>query len=218
MTPGRFDRRVVADDVLHFIRAFQARVPCRLGGGAASSGAFLFHRLSRDIDLIRHERASVRSLAAALKDAATEAGGELRVVQDAGDFVRAELRLGATSLAVDVVLDTRQELEPPASLEGITLDARAASTRGTARLPRRAPRAASAPGGARVGPWSPPGAPTSRRSSRAGTRASRPCRGREIRFRCGVPARRSSSRGGGSVVAGARDTAEGARLRKVGLQ
>jgi predicted nucleotidyltransferase component of viral defense system len=106
------------------------------------SGAFLFHRLSRDIDLICHERAAVRSLATALKDAATEAGGELRVVQDAGDFVRAELRLGATSLAVDVALDTTQELEPPASLEGITLeslaDLRAAKL--TCLLSRSEPR------------------------------------------------------------------------------
>jgi hypothetical protein len=142
MAPGRFDRRVVADDVLRFIRACQARVPCHLGGGAALSGAFLFHRLSRDIDLICHERAAVRSLATALKDAATEAGGELRVVQDAGDFVRAELRLGATSLAVDVALDTTQELEPPASLEGITLeslaDLRAAKL--TCLLSRSEPR------------------------------------------------------------------------------
>jgi hypothetical protein len=33
-----FDRRVVRDSVLDFVRACQVRVPCHLGGGAALSG------------------------------------------------------------------------------------------------------------------------------------------------------------------------------------
>lgn len=122
MAPSSFDRRVISDDALRFIRACQARVACHLGGGAALSGAFLSHRLSRDIDLVCHERPAVRSLAAALADAAVEVGGTLRIVQDAGDFVRAELVLGATSLAVDVLLDTTAALEPPTSLEGVALE------------------------------------------------------------------------------------------------
>lgn len=142
MPRSRFDRRVVSDDVLRFVRACQARVPCRLGGGAALSGAFLVHRLSRDIDLVCRERESVRSLAAILKEAAADVGGDLRVVQDAGDFIRAELRLGPESLAVDVMLDTTKELEPPTSMEGISVesltDLRAAKL--TCLLSRSEPR------------------------------------------------------------------------------
>lgn len=46
-----FDRRVLPDEALAFVRAAQASTPCHLGGGTALSGAFLSHRLSGAIDL-----------------------------------------------------------------------------------------------------------------------------------------------------------------------
>ena len=36
-----FDRRVVPDSVLDFVRACQVRIPCHLGGGAALAGVYL---------------------------------------------------------------------------------------------------------------------------------------------------------------------------------
>ncbi len=51
---SRFDRRVVPESVLDFVREAQRRVPCHLGGGAALSGAYLSHRLTGDIDIFVH--------------------------------------------------------------------------------------------------------------------------------------------------------------------
>ncbi len=120
--PARFDRRVVPDEVLRFVRACQARVPCHFGGGAALSGAFLGHRLSRDVDLVCHDRAAVRTLAAALPEIAAEVGGNVRPVQDAGSFVRAVLELGGKALEVDVVFEATGDVEAPAEVEGIALE------------------------------------------------------------------------------------------------
>ena len=44
-----FDRRVVPEFVLGFVRACQTRVVCHLGGGAALAGAYLGHRMTGDI-------------------------------------------------------------------------------------------------------------------------------------------------------------------------
>ena len=46
-----FDRRVVQDSVLDFVRACQVRIPCHLGGGAALAGAYLGHRTTGDIEI-----------------------------------------------------------------------------------------------------------------------------------------------------------------------
>ena len=71
-----FDRRVVSDEALAFVRACQHAVPCHLGGGAALAGAFLGHRLSGDLDLFVHERDPMRSLVAALPEVARSVGAK----------------------------------------------------------------------------------------------------------------------------------------------
>jgi hypothetical protein len=85
------------------------------------SGVFLGHRLSRDIDLVCHDKGAVRDLVRDLEDAATEVGGTLRVLQDAGTFVRAELRLPSQSILVDVLLDATPDLEPGPSVDGVAV-------------------------------------------------------------------------------------------------
>ena len=47
---------------------------CALAGGVALSGAYLGHRLSKDIDLFFRDRAALRRLADTLADAARAAG------------------------------------------------------------------------------------------------------------------------------------------------
>jgi hypothetical protein len=42
-----FDRRVVPDFGLVFVRAWQTRIPCHLGGGAALAGALTRDQLER---------------------------------------------------------------------------------------------------------------------------------------------------------------------------
>ena len=69
-----FDRRVVADFVLDFVRACQRRVPCHLGGGAALAGAYLGHRTTGDIDLFVHDAEEMRALVGLLPGVAAEAG------------------------------------------------------------------------------------------------------------------------------------------------
>jgi hypothetical protein len=109
----QFDRRVVPEAQLEFLRECQARVSCELGGGAALSGAYLAHRLSRDLDLVCHSTADVRSLARELPLAAQHVGAELRIVQDAGTFVRAWARIDGAEIEVDVVFEGTPDLEPP---------------------------------------------------------------------------------------------------------
>lgn len=114
-----FDARIATPEVLRFIRECQSRVRCSLAGGVALSGAYLAHRLSSDIDLFFRDRASLRLLADALADAARAVGGTIKVAQDGGTFVRAELQLGEQRLDVDLAVDGTQELAPPQTLEGV---------------------------------------------------------------------------------------------------
>lgn len=116
-----FDARIAPPAVLRFIRECQARVRCPLAGGVALSGAHLGHRLSKDIDLFCRDRASLRLLADALADAARAVGASVKIVQDAGSFVRAELQLEGQRLDVDLAVDATPELAPPQSLEGVEL-------------------------------------------------------------------------------------------------
>jgi len=109
----QFDRRVLDDASLEFVRACQRRVPCHLGGGAALAGAFLSHRLSRDIDLFCHDAREHRELARELGTVAAECGASLSVQRDGGTFLRAELTLATRVLVVDVVHETQADLEPP---------------------------------------------------------------------------------------------------------
>lgn len=138
-----FDRRVVSDKALALVRALQRRVPCHLGGGAALSGLHLHHRLSRDLDLFCHDTQSVRELVQALPDVAREVGVGLRVVRDAGTFVRAAVDLGDGSVELDLVHESTGDLDAPAiTAEGVVtesfVDLRAAKL--TCILSRSEPR------------------------------------------------------------------------------
>jgi len=114
MMPAQFDRRVVPDPVLDFVRACQKRVSCHLAGGAALAGVWLGHRLSRDIDLFCHERESHRDLVRQLPDIAVEVGGALALLRDSGGHARGRLQVGGHELEVDAVFDPAPDLEPPA--------------------------------------------------------------------------------------------------------
>jgi hypothetical protein len=118
-----FDRRVVPESAIAFIRACQSRVPCHLGGGAALSGAVLGHRLSNDLDLFVHDRSAHRSLVSVLADLATDVGGRIQLRLDAGTHVRAELELPERSMELDVVYEALPDLEPPPPpVEGVVIE------------------------------------------------------------------------------------------------
>jgi len=143
MADKTFDRRVLGDGALEFIRACQRRVPCHLGGGAALSGAHLSHRLSADIDLFCHQREEHRELVRLIGDVGAETNVAVEIVRDAGTFVRAAITIPGQPLELDLVYEALPDLEaPPPPVEGITLesltDLRAAKI--TCLLSRREPR------------------------------------------------------------------------------
>lgn len=117
-----FDRRVMTEPALAFVRACQARVPCHLAGGAALSGAHLAHRLSRDIDLFCHGSDDVRALVRELPDAARAAGLHARLVRDSGTFVRAQIDLPDRAIEVDLVHEPLGDIEPADRLDEIMLE------------------------------------------------------------------------------------------------
>lgn len=117
-----FDRRVVPDDAIALLRALQARVDCHLGGGAALSGLHLRHRLSRDLDLFCHDQQDVRDLARTLPDVASETGATIRIVRDAGTFVRAVAELADRSLDLDILYEGTPDLAAPTSADGIVTE------------------------------------------------------------------------------------------------
>ena len=119
---NRFDRRVLPDSVLGLIRAVQRRVPAHLGGGAALSGASLGHRLSADIDIFCHQPDDVRTLVRELPAIATECGATLRIVRDAGTFVRASATLPDASLEVDLVHESNPDIGSAEPIEGIAVE------------------------------------------------------------------------------------------------
>ncbi|MDP2275396.1 MAG: nucleotidyl transferase AbiEii/AbiGii toxin family protein [Archangium sp.] len=114
-----FDARIASPEVLGFIRECQARARCALAGGVALSGAYLGHRLSKDIDLFVNERSALRRLVDALPEAAHAVGGTITLVQDAGTFVRAELQLPSQRIDVDLAVDATPTLAPPQRLDGV---------------------------------------------------------------------------------------------------
>ncbi|MDP1823599.1 MAG: nucleotidyl transferase AbiEii/AbiGii toxin family protein [Archangium sp.] len=114
-----FDARIASPEVLRFIRECQARVRCSLAGGVALSGAYLGHRLSKDVDLFVRDRPSLRRLADALSEAASAVGGSIKMVQDAGTFIRAELQLPNQRVDVDLAVDGTPELAPPQLIDGV---------------------------------------------------------------------------------------------------
>jgi hypothetical protein len=117
-----FDRRVLPDPFLEFVRRCQAVADCRLGGGAALAGAWLGHRRSRDIDLFTHDREQLRALSAALPELGAALGGTVRLVRDGGDHVRFTAELPSEQREVDLVYDPLPTIgELPEPLEGIAL-------------------------------------------------------------------------------------------------
>ena len=114
-----FDRRVVPQHVLEIVKRCQQAVPCHFGGGAALSGAYLGHRLSRDIDLFCHRREDVRVLLRELPEIARELSTDIKTLVDAGNFVRAQVR---SALEMDIVFDATPDLEPSPEVEGIVVE------------------------------------------------------------------------------------------------
>jgi hypothetical protein len=119
-----FDRRVVPDFVLDFVRACQVRVPCHLGGGAALAGAYLGHRTTGDVDLFVHDREEMRSLVGLLHKAAGEAGIGVTLLRDVGHLVRAQLKdQHGNTVEADIVHEPVADIAvPPPPLEGIVIE------------------------------------------------------------------------------------------------
>ena len=119
-----FDRRVVPDFVLDFVRACQTRIPCHLGGGAALAGAYLGHRMTGDVDLFVHDAEDMRTLVGLLPSAASEAGIGVTLLRDVGHLVRAQLeRPDGDSVEVDVVHEPVSDIAvPPPPVEGIVVE------------------------------------------------------------------------------------------------
>lgn len=119
-----FDRRVVPDFVLEFVRACQARIPCHLGGGAALAGAYLGHRTTGDVDLFVHDAVDMRVLVGLLPGAASEAGAGITVLRDAGYLVRAQLEArDGDWVEVDVVHEPVADIAaPPPPVEGVVIE------------------------------------------------------------------------------------------------
>jgi len=118
-----FDARVVPPPVVALIRELQLRAPCHLAGGAALSGLHLAHRLSADIDLFCHEAEHVRDLVRDLASVATRCAADIRLVRDAGSFVRATVRVAGCSLELDLVYEALPDLEPPPPpVEGVFVE------------------------------------------------------------------------------------------------
>jgi hypothetical protein len=119
-----FDRRVVPDFVLDFLRACQRRIPCHLGGGAALAGAYLGHRTTGDIDLFVHDSENMRALVGLLSSAAADAGISVTLVRDVGHLVRAQLEdRDGHGIEVDVVHEPVADIAiPPPPIEGIVIE------------------------------------------------------------------------------------------------
>jgi hypothetical protein len=118
-----FDRRVLPERVLGFIRRCQERVPCHLGGGAALAGAYLSHRTTGDVDLFFHDGDEMRILVGALSDIATGAGMKSEILRDARSLVRARIGSGEAATELDLVHEPQEDVEPPpAPLEGIVVE------------------------------------------------------------------------------------------------
>lgn len=139
----RFDRRVLPEPVIALVRACQRRVPNRLGGGAALSGAWLSHRLSRDVDLFFDQAEQMRELVANLPAVSSECGVPIAIVRDAGSFIRARLGEGDESLELDLVHEATAPVDSSRPLvEGVLLESLAdlRSAKLTCLLSRSEPR------------------------------------------------------------------------------
>jgi len=117
-----FDRRIVQPSTLRFLQACHARTPFHLAGGAALAGVHLRHRLSRDADLFFHDRQTHRDAVALLPEAASEAGATVRLVRDAGSFVRGVLAGADGEVDIDLVFDAVADVGGPDYVEGVQVE------------------------------------------------------------------------------------------------
>lgn len=117
-----FDRRIVSESVLRFVRACQAAVPCHLGGGAALSGAWLAHRFSRDIDLFVHDRRMHRDLVESISEIAKSIGARIELIRDSGGHVRGRLETADDSLELDVVHEALPDLGTATLVESVLIE------------------------------------------------------------------------------------------------
>ena len=119
-----FDRRVVPDFVLDFVRECQTRIPCHLGGGAALAGAYLSHRMTGDVDLFVHDAEEMRALVGLLPGVAAETGTGVTLLRDVGHLVRAQLEFqDGDSREVDIVHEPVADIAPPPPpIEGIVIE------------------------------------------------------------------------------------------------
>lgn len=118
-----FDRRVLPERLLDFIRRCQERAPCHLGGGAALAGAYLGHRTTGDVDLFFHDDGEMRLLVGSLSEVATGAGLRSEILRDARSLVRARVASGELATELDLVHEPLEDVEPPpAPLEGIVVE------------------------------------------------------------------------------------------------
>jgi hypothetical protein len=119
---SQFDRTVVSETTLDFVRACQRTVPCHLAGGSALSGAWLSHRHSRDIDLFVHDAEAHRDLVAAVIPMGRTLGVEVSIIRDSGGHVRGRFATGATTLELDIVHEGLADLQPPRLIESILVE------------------------------------------------------------------------------------------------
>lgn len=117
-----FDRRIVRPSTLRFLQACHARTPFHLGGGAALSGVHLRHRLSRDADLFFHDRQTHRDAVALLADVAIDAGATVRIVRDAGTFVRGVVAGADGEVDIDLVFEAVADVGVPDVVEGVLVE------------------------------------------------------------------------------------------------
>jgi len=117
-----FDRRIVRPSTLRFLQACQVRTPFHLAGGAALAGVHLRHRLSRDADLFFHDRQTHRDAVALLPEIAVEAGVTIRVVRDAGTFVRGVLTGSDGEVDIDLVFESVADVHGPDVVEGVQVE------------------------------------------------------------------------------------------------
>ena len=113
-----FDPRVVPPEVVEVLRACQEHIDCRLGGGAALSGAHLAHRLSRDVALVCRASESVRTLVRVLSEVERQADCSIQIVRDAGTFIRASVQTRHHALELDAVFESTPPLEEGTTMEG----------------------------------------------------------------------------------------------------
>ncbi|HYQ17719.1 MAG TPA: nucleotidyl transferase AbiEii/AbiGii toxin family protein [Polyangiaceae bacterium] len=117
-----WDRRVVPERVLEVLSRSQARVECRIAGGAALSGVHLHHRLSRDVDLFFDDKPLVRELSRQLDDVAQTSGARFRSLRDSGSVVRGSLEFADSQIEIDLVYEPSARVAERDQVEGLTVE------------------------------------------------------------------------------------------------